>query len=45
MEDVNYLMTMSTQPQTSWSLKTDKVNLCDITLFSHHQPIRDLCMN
>ena len=27
MEDVDYLTIMSTQPQASWSLRTDKVNL------------------
>ena len=28
-------------PQTSWSLRSDDINLCDITLLSHHQPIRN----
>ena len=39
MEDVNCSMTMSTQPQDYWSLKTDIINLCDSTLLPHHQPI------
>ena len=43
MEDVNYSMTMSTQPQASWSLRIDEVNPGDITLFLPHQPIRELC--
>ena len=38
-----YLMTMNTQPQGSWNPRTD--NLCDITLLSHHQPIRGLHMS
>ena len=32
MGDVNYLKTKSTQPQASWSLRTDNVNPCDTTL-------------
>ena len=44
MEEVNYLMCMSS-PQSSWSLRTDIINPCDTTLWSHHQPIRDLCMS
>ena len=35
-------MTMSTSLQTYWSLRTDNVNLCDITLLPHHQPIREI---
>ena len=45
MEDSNYLMTMSSSPQTSWSLKTDNVTSCDTTLLPHHQPVRELCMS
>ena len=37
-EDVNYLTTISTQPQVSWSLRTDNVNPCDTTLVPVHQP-------
>lgn len=33
MENVNYLMAMSTQPQASWSLRTDNDNPCDNILF------------
>ena len=43
LEDVNYLMTMSTLPQASRSLRTDKVNPCDPALFPHRQPISELC--
>ena len=32
---LDYLRTMSTWPQATWSLRTEKVNPCDITLFSH----------
>ena len=39
----NYLMTMSTSPQASWSLRTDNVNPCDTTPLPHRQPIRELC--
>ena len=42
MEDVNYLMTMSTLPQASWSLRPDEVNPCDPALFPHHQPTREI---
>ena len=45
MGDVNYLKTMSTQPQASWSLRTANVKPCDTTLWPHHQPIRELCPN
>ena len=38
MVEVNYLMTMSTWPQASWSLRTVGVNPCDATLLPHHQP-------
>ena len=31
-EDVDYLRTMGTQPQASWSLRTDNVNPCDTIL-------------
>ena len=30
-------------PQGSRSLRTDKVNPCDITLFPHYYPVRELC--
>ena len=43
MEDVNYLMTMSTEPQASWNLRIDKVKPCDTTLLPHHQPTKELC--
>ena len=43
MVDVNYLMTMSTEPQASWSLRTDNVDPCDTALRPHHQPVRQLC--
>ena len=43
MEDINYLMTMSTQPQASWSLRTDTVNSCDTTLCPHYRPTKELC--
>ena len=43
MEYVNYLVTISTEPQASWSLWRNKVNPCDLTLFPHHQPVRELC--
>ena len=43
IEDVRYLMTMSTWPQASWSLRTDIVHPCDTTLLPHRQPIRELC--
>lgn len=33
MENVNYLMAMSPQPQASWSLRTDNDNPCDNILF------------
>ena len=36
-------MTIRTQPQASWSLRTDKANLCDATQLLHHQPIRESC--
>ena len=36
-------MTMRTQPQASWSLRTDKANPCDTTQLLHHQPIRESC--
>ena len=39
----NYLMTLSTEPQSSWSLKTI-VNTCDTTQFPHYQPVKELCM-
>ena len=42
MEEVNYMMAMSTSPQTYWSLRIDNVNPCDTTLLPHHQPIREL---
>lgn len=32
MEDVNYLRTMNTQPQASCSLRTNRVNPCDLTI-------------
>ena len=32
MEDVNYLRTMNTQPQASGSLRTNRVNPCDLTI-------------
>ena len=32
MEDVHYLMIMSTQSLASWSLRSDKVNPCDPTV-------------
>ena len=38
-------MTISTDPQASWVLKTDTVNPCDTTLLPHHQPIKELCMS
>lgn len=41
MEDVNYLMTMSTKAQAWWSLRND-VNSCDTTRQTHHHPIRAL---
>ena len=31
-EDVNYLMTVSTEHAASWSLRIDNVNPCDPTL-------------
>ena len=37
-------MTVSTKSQASWSLRTEKVNLCDTTLLLPHQTIRELCM-
>ena len=39
----NYLLTMSTDPQASWSLRTDNLNPCDTALLPHHQPITELC--
>ena len=30
-------------PQGSRSLRTDKVNPCDTTLFPHYYPVRELC--
>ena len=38
-----YLLTMSTQPQASWSPRPDNMNPCDTTWLSHHQPIREPC--
>ena len=38
MEDVNYLMTLSTEPQACWSLRTDDVHPCNTALFPHRQP-------
>ena len=35
---INYLMAISTQPQASWSLRTDNVNPCDTALLPYHQP-------
>lgn len=32
MEDVNYLRTMNHQPQASCSLRTNRVNPCDLTI-------------
>ena len=40
MEDVNYLMTLSTWPPGS--LRADQVNPCDTVLWPHHQPLREL---
>ena len=31
------------KPKDFWSLSPGKVNPCDTTLCSHHQPIRELC--
>ena len=42
MQDVNYLMSMSKQPQVSLSLRTDEGNPHDTTLLPQHQPIRGL---
>ena len=42
-EDVHYLMTLSTEPQASWSLKAI-VNTCDTTQFPHYQPVKELCV-
>ena len=37
MEEVNWMKTIGEcNPQTSWSMGTDKVNPCDTTLLSHH---------
>lgn len=36
-------MAMSTQPQSSWSPRMDKVNPCDTTQLLPHQPIRESC--
>ena len=41
-EDINYLMTMGSQTQASWSLRTDNANPWDTALFPHHAPIREL---
>ena len=50
MEDVDHLMTISTEPQVPWSLRTDNVKPCDtdctVTLPSEnqrimHKPITD----
>ena len=32
---INYLMTINTQPQASWSLRADNVYPCDTTLLPH----------
>ena len=42
IEDVKYLMTTSTWPQASWSLRTDIVHPCDTTLLPYQEPIREL---
>lgn len=42
MGDVNYLKTMSTQPQASWGLRTGHVHPYDTTC-SFAQPIGELC--
>ena len=41
MEDINYLMIISTQ--TYWSLRINNVNPCDTAMLPHHQSIRELC--
>ena len=40
MEDVNYLMTKSTQLQASWSLRTDNVHPCDCPAASPSASLR-----
>ena len=40
MAEVNYLMTVTTSPQTYWSPRTDNVNPCDTALLPDHQSIR-----
>ena len=45
MEEINYLMIMSTCPEDLLVPKDWYINLCDTTLFPHHQPVRALCMS